>query len=189
MQAPHRVPRRDGGFTINELLVVIGIVAVVSAISVPVTMSMVKRAKADSATVVTQTFLDTVRDRAVAERRNIELTFIAPNRLRAQRIEVPSGVRTTVGEMTLDSGQQFLRFAGQPDTPDGFGASAAINFTGTLPVMFTSDGSLIDSAGDVTNGSLFFGVPQEPLSARAVTIFGVTGLLRTWKWGGAQWLQ
>ena len=53
--------------------------------------------------------------------------------------------------------------------------------------MFTSDGSLIDAAGDITNGSLFFGIPEQPLSARAVTVFGITGMLRTWTWGGAQW--
>ena len=55
--------------------------------------------------------------------------------------------------------------------------------------MFTSDGSLIDSAGDVTNGTIFFGVPNHPETARAITVFGVTGMLRTWKWGGASWMQ
>ena len=62
-----------------------------------------------------------------------------------------------------------------------------MHFSGAQPVMFTSDGSLIDAAGDITNGSLFFGIPEQPLSARAVTVFGITGMLRTWTWGGAQW--
>ena len=65
--------------------------------------------------------------------------------------------------------------------------SAATKFTGTAPVMFTSDGSLVDSNGDVVNGSIFFGVPGQPLTQRAVTIFGVTGLTRNWKWRGGQW--
>ena len=77
------------------------------------------------------------------------------------------------------------------DTPDIFGGTASANvlFTGVEPVMFTSDGSLIDSAGDVTNGTVFMGVPNQPATARAVTIFGVTGMLRSWKWRGSQWFQ
>jgi hypothetical protein len=76
-----------------------------------------------------------------------------------------------------------------PDTPDAFGGSVATNFSGTPPVMFTSDGSLVDSNGDVVNGTVFFGVAGQPLTARAVTIFGVTGLTRTWKWRGSQWME
>jgi hypothetical protein len=55
--------------------------------------------------------------------------------------------------------------------------------------MFTSDGSLVDSNGDISNGSIFMGIPNRPDTARAVTIFGVTGLTRSWKWRGSQWLE
>ena len=55
--------------------------------------------------------------------------------------------------------------------------------------MFTSDGSLIDSAGDVTNGTIFIGGPNHPETARAITVWGVTGMLRTWKWRGRVWMQ
>ena len=75
---------------------------------------------------------------------------------------MPSGLKTLVGEMRLEGGQEFVKYAGVSDTPDAFGAAAAIAFTGTAPVMFTSDGSLIDSAGDVTNGTIFMGVPEPP---------------------------
>ena len=37
--------------------------------------------------------------------------------------------------------------------------------------------------------SVFFGKPGKPDTARAVTIFGVTGLLRAWKWRGTSWLE
>ena len=55
--------------------------------------------------------------------------------------------------------------------------------------MFTSDGSLIDGAGDVTNGTIFVANPQVPETARAVTIAGVTGMLRSWKWRGSEWMR
>jgi prepilin-type N-terminal cleavage/methylation domain-containing protein len=179
----------DAGFTLIEMIVVVAIVAVGFAVAIPVTMEMVTRAKNDSSVVVAHTFIDAARDRAVAERRNIEITFQAPNRILLERIEVPSGAKTLIGEMQLEAGQEFLTFGGVTDTPDAFGSGGAISFTGTQPVMFTSDGSLIDSAGDVTNGTVFMGVPDHPETARAVTIFGVTGMLRTWKWRGAQWFQ
>jgi prepilin-type N-terminal cleavage/methylation domain-containing protein len=177
------------GFTLTEMIVVVALIAIGFAVAIPVTMEMVNRAKNDSSVVVAHTFLDSARDRAVAERRNFELTFVMPNRLQLERIEVPSGVKTIVAEMQLEGGQEFVKFPDVGDTPDAFGAPTAIHFTGTMPVMFTSDGSLIDSAGDVVNGSVFMGVPDHPETARAVTVFGVTGMLRTWKWRGAEWFQ
>jgi prepilin-type N-terminal cleavage/methylation domain-containing protein len=178
------------GFTLNEMLVVSAIVAVGMAVAIPVTMDMVTRAKNDSAAVVAHTFLDSARDRAIAERRNIRLTFQPPNRILLQREEQPSLALTTVGDMILENGQEFLRYSGMADTPDLFGGAASDDkFTGVEPVMFTSDGSLVDSAGDVTNGTIFMGVPNKPETARAVTVFGVTGMLRSWKWRGTQWFQ
>lgn len=182
-------PAAAAGFTLTEMIVVVALIAIGFAVAIPVTMEMVTRAKNDSSVVVAHTFLDSARDRAVAERRNFELTFIMPNRVQLERIEVPSGVKTVVAEMQLEGGQEFIKFPDIGDTPDAFGASAAIKFTGTQPVMFTSDGSLIDSAGDVVNGTVFMGVPDHPETARAVTVFGVTGMLRTWKWRGAEWFQ
>lgn len=188
--APAPVGRAaDAGFTLTEMLVVVALIAIGSAVAIPVTMEMVNRAKNDSSVVVAQAFIDGARDRAVAERRNIELEFVMPNRLRTYRIEVPSGSRTLLSEMQLEGAQEFRKYPGVSDTPDAFGAASAVSFTGTMPVMFTSDGSLIDSQGDVVNGSVFFGVPDRPESARAVTVFGITGMIRTWKWRGAQWFD
>jgi prepilin-type N-terminal cleavage/methylation domain-containing protein len=190
--APHLAAagsRSARGFTLAEMLVVVALIAIGSAVAIPVTMEMVNRAKNDSSVVVAHTFIDSARDRAVAERRNVELEFVAPNRLRMYRIEVPSGVRTLLNEMQLEGGQELIKFPGVSDTPDAFGAGAAVSFTGPMPVMFTSDGSLIDSAGDVVNGSVFMGVPDRPESARADTVVGITGMIRTWKWRGAQWFD
>lgn len=181
--------RHDAGFTLAEVLVVVALIAVGTAVAIPVTMATVDRAKNDSAVSVTQAFVDGARDRAVAERRNLELRFEAPNTLKLDRVEVPSGVKTLVGELQLEAGQEFYKFSGLPDTPDAFGGSTAIYFSGTGPWMFTSDGSLIDSAGDISNGTIFFADPDKYDSARAMTVFGVTGLIRVWKWRGAQWSE
>lgn len=185
--------RRDRGFTLAEMLVVVALIAVVSAIAIPVTAETIKRARADSAAEVALRAITAARARAVAERRNIQLNFVAPNRIQLLREEINAAGAVTgttlVAETRLEGGQEFRRFTGQPDTPDAFGAATPTSFGGTAPVMFTTDGSLVDSAGDVVNGSVFVGVPNQPASARAITVFGVSGLTRAWKWRGASWMQ
>ncbi len=178
------------GFTLFEMFIVAGLVMVGSAVALPVTMRMVNNAKGDSAVVVTAQFLETARNRAVAERRNMQLSFPTPNSMQIDRVEVPGGGLTFITSMTLEGNQEFTR-AGLPDTPDTFGgpAASAINWTGVEPVMFTSDGSLIDNAGDVSNGTIFIIRPGFPETGRAVTVWGVTGMVRSWKWRGSGWMQ
>ena len=55
--------------------------------------------------------------------------------------------------------------------------------------MFTSDGSFMNANGDVMNGTLFIGVRNDPLPARAITIFGASGAMRLWKWNGRAWVE
>ena len=172
------------------MLIVAGIFMVGSAIAIPVTMSMVNNARGDSALVMTAQYLETARNRAVSERRNMVITFPTDNSVRIDRVEI-SGALTLISTMTLEGNQKFAR-EGLDDTPDDLCnvATDAINFgPAVLPVMFTSDGSLIDSAGDVMNGTIFIVKPGSIETARAVTIFGVTGLMRSWKWRGSQWMQ
>lgn len=178
-----------------EVLVVCGVAAVLAAVAMPISNEFIKWAKADSSAESTLRSIEAGRDRAIAERRNIELSFVMPNKIRLIREEVNAAgatIGTTiVSEAQLDNGQQFLRLVAT-DTPDGFATAnptGAIVFGGTAPYMFTSDGTLIDSNGDPINGSVFVGVPSQPLTARAVTIFGVSGLTRIWKWRGSSWLK
>jgi Tfp pilus assembly protein FimT len=189
MTCPPRPRASERGFTLAEIIVVSALVMVGMAVALPVTQQMVDRAKNDSALSVTQAFIDGARDRAVAERRNIKISYVSPDQLYAHRVEVPSGTETQVAYMKLEAGQEVRVFSSVPDTPDLFGKATAFQFTGTGPWMFTSDGSLIDSQGDVANGTVFFGVPNKPETARAVTIFGMTGMLRSWKWRNAQWSE
>lgn len=179
------------GFTLFEMIVVASLVMIGSAVAIPVTMQMVNNARGDSALVVTAQFLETARNRAVAERRNMVVTFPSDNTVQVERVEVPSGIRTVISTMTLEGEQKFVREG--LDDPDNLCAEAdeAICFNDTVvePVMFTSDGSLIDSAGDVANGTIFIVKPGSMETARAVSIFGVTGLLRSWKWRGSEWMQ
>ena len=181
------------GFSLIEVLLTLGIAGVLAAMAVPVSSQYIKWAKADSTAESTLRIIASGRDRAVAERRNIELTFVMPNIVRLERENIDASGNTTSKtielEVMLDNGQQFLKFTGVPDTPDAFGNSSAITFGGTAPYMFASDGTLVDSSGDVVNGTIFVGTPNQKETARAITVFGASGLLRSWKWRGSSWAK
>jgi hypothetical protein len=170
------------------MITVMALIMVGAAMAVPVTISMVRNARGDSALVATASFLESIRDRAVAERRNMVLTFPDNRTIVVQRQEMPSLLLTEVNRLVLEEGQEWNRAAGVADTPDLFGGGGAINFTGAAPIMFTSDGSFIDSQGDISNATIFVGRPGQIETQRAVTIWGVTGLVRSWKWSGG-WRQ
>lgn len=183
----------QAGFTLVEVLIVAGLIAVVAAMTLPVTDQFIRSSKQDSSALAAAVAVDAARDRAVAERRNVVMNFVSPNRIQLIRQNINDAgtvvSTTTVDEFVLENGMQIYKFPGASDTPDAFGATSATSFSGTAPVMFTSDGTLIDSNGDVVNGTLFLGIPGQASSARALTIFGVTGFTRTWKWSGTQWRE
>ena len=178
---------REGGFSLIETLLVVAILVIVGGIAIPLSTTAIRQSKIDSAGTVVLAALQDARAKAIAERRDFELDFVAPNLIRVSRID--DGEATVVAETVLEGGQQFLL----PDdvTPLAeFGADSEIHFTGDLPVMFTTDGSLIDSNGDPVNGTIHVAaVGGNDESAGAVTILGATGLMQTWKWTGSGWTE
>ena len=75
----------EAGFTLAELMIIVGITSVLMGMAVVVMPNMVKQAKADAATEGIVNTLRLARDRAIAERRNMDLVFVHPNRLKVVR--------------------------------------------------------------------------------------------------------
>lgn len=184
-----RAARRDEGFTLLETVAVLAITCVLLGSAVAVSSKMLEQSRSDSSTHALVNTLGLARTRAIGERRNFHIAFVMPNRIQISRVQVPSNALQLVTDVVLDNGFEFRRFSGQPDTPDAFGAVSATSFGASPRRLFTSEASFVDNTGNVLNGSIFIGRPGEPMTARAITIFGVTALVRTWKWTGTQWVE
>lgn len=186
---PQTLLAASAGFTLPEMLITIAIICTISAISVAVMPSFFTNTRADSSVAAALQQIRLARDRAIAERRNIELNFITPNKIQLVREEIPGPATTTLSTTYLENDQEFMQFAGIPDTPDAFGTNGPIAFGGSPKIIFTSEGTLVDSVGDPLNGTVFLGIINQKTTARAVTIFGPTALLRIWKWDGSKWTE
>jgi prepilin-type N-terminal cleavage/methylation domain-containing protein len=178
----------DAGMSMMEMVIVLALISVVCASAIGVTADFLRQAKADSTLLAALNGIQIARNRAVGERRYFQVSFLTPNRIQVTRIET-TGATTAISDTYLENGQSYQLFAGLPDTPDRFGKASAVDFGTTPTIRFTSDASLLDASGDVVNGTVFFGETGKPSTARAITIFGGTGLIRTWKWNGLAWIQ
>jgi prepilin-type N-terminal cleavage/methylation domain-containing protein len=186
---PRSQLRNDRGFSLIESLVVITLIGVTTAISVMLLPGAIGTAKGDSSLQHIVSMLRTAREQAISQRRTIRVAFNAPNEVVVSRVEQPGPAVTQLSRVVLEQGFQFLVFAGQPDTPDVFGRAAAVDFGGAASLQFTSEGTFVDQNGDEVNGSIFIGRTGDPLSSRAVTIFGPTALIRDWNWRGSAWVD
>jgi type II secretion system protein H len=189
--------RRDAaagssGFSLIELLVVVGVIGVAAAITLMVMPGVLKTTKADSALERIGSVLRTAREQAISQRRLIRVAFTGRNQITVTRIEVRRADGTLpapvlLNTVWLEDGVEFRTFAELPDTPDAFGNGSATSFGSATTVDFTSEGSFVDQNGDQVNGTVFVGKAGEPLSGRAVSVFGPTALIRVWRWDGRRW--
>jgi prepilin-type N-terminal cleavage/methylation domain-containing protein len=197
--APSRAAARNAwsrahGFSVLELLMVIAVIGVLSAIAIGITPDILRSSRAEGAAAQVNAFLKRNRELAISRRRNIEIRFIAPNQIQAQQRPVPDPpnplpANTVLETMTFEGRLEYRTFAGQPDNPDLIGNVAAINLGGAAPAMFTSEGTFTDTNGDPINASLFLGVTQQPLTANSISILGTTAAVRAWRWNGSQWVR
>jgi len=180
----------ERGFTLIEMMLVVAIGLIIAGMAIGGAQGMVKTSRADGGLIQLATALRNARELSVAARRNVQVTF-GTNTLMATRIE-SGGSTTLVRTTTLEGRNKFQAPTTiSVDTPDKFGKadSSGINLGTKTPVMFTTDGSLINTDGDIINGSIFIAIPGDPLSVRAVTIFGPTGAMRLWKWDSQKWVE
>jgi hypothetical protein len=105
---------------------------------------------------------------------------------------LPAG-STVLSTIPIQAPAQFVLTPGMSDTPDAFGDKSAIYFEGLsggpVGMGFQSDGTFIDGAGNLVNGTVFLGISGVPSSARAITVLGATGKIRMYRAIGSGWQQ
>ncbi len=188
-----RQPVKEAGFSLIELLMVVAIGGTLAGISIMGFAQAATSIRGDNGMVQLMSQLRMARDLAINQRRTMEVQFFAPNEIRIVRQDIPTGT-TLMNQVVLEGTVQFVQFSGVPDTPDGFGASGEIDFDGVNDMGFLGDGMLVDLsnpavAGTPISGTVFLGVPNQPASARAVTVFGGTGRVRGYTWIASEWRE
>src|SRR5580658_6128797 len=200
----HRSKRTEQGFSLVELVVVVAVMGILASMAIMSTLSSTYNSKANDAMYQVITQLRTARQMAVTKRRNVLVTFTAPN-------EIQLTVETLAGEPpatpiapiylndAVPGGSTFYVYPGLPDTPMGFGNANALNFSpasgGTvgLAVMYSTSGSFVGSTGSSSgyntawnnnpvNATIFTGIAGQPNTARAITVMGSTGRVRSYSW-------
>ena len=184
--------RSERGMSLIEMLVVIIILATVTSMATAELTSVRRSMQGDGAMRLVMSQLTLAREMAVTQRRTMEVTFVGGvggNWIQIWRYEL-SGAKTRLSNMAFEGNVTYkLIPTVTTDTPDLFGNSSALAF-GTAtnpPYKFSTDGMLIDQSGNPLNGTVFLAVPNIWQSQRAVTIMGMTGRVRGYKWLGGSW--
>jgi prepilin-type N-terminal cleavage/methylation domain-containing protein len=186
--------RGQGGFTLLELMVVVGLLGTLAVMAMMVSPMFSNQAKSDAGTEQVLDLFRSAREIAISQRRNVEVRFVGSTGLQTVRRDIGSGGvqtgTTTLRTIELENKMQFrIDPAVTSDTPDHFGNGSATAFGATASRMFTSEGTFVDANGDVLNGTLFISNPALANSQRAVTVMGATALIRAWRWDGRNWVE
>jgi prepilin-type N-terminal cleavage/methylation domain-containing protein len=204
------------GFSLIELVIVVAVMLIVSSMAIMSTMRPSTAARANNAA---DSVVDTLRQGrllAITKRRNVLVTFSAPNQIQltVQTLPGEAAPALPIPVVLLNDGAanglQFYLFTTLPNTPMGplgFGNTSAIDLEavngGTVgnAVMFSSSGSLVGVGGaaaanyysvgnnDPINASIFIGVQGDASTARAITVTGATGRVRSFAWNGTTWKE
>ena len=179
------------GFSVLELMLVVSIIGIVSAISVIQIGNALPGMKSDGAMRVVMAQLNTARNLAVAQRRYMRVNFLLPSKIQIVRVEVNSGGTvtgtTTLSTVDFEGGVTYNKISGLIDTPDALGMASAVDFGSATTIQFATDGSLVDQAGSPLNGTIVLANANTKTSSRAITVLGSTGHVRAYKWNGAAW--
>ena len=176
----------ERGFSLIEMLVVASLSAVLMAMAVVQIGASRASMNADNAMRLVMSELNRARDTAMAQRRNVQITFPgASNEIQLLRIGIAPEPPTTLLRRTIMEGNiRFMLPSGTPDTTDAFGAGGPLDFDGAPlnQIIFNSDGMLVHrTSGTILNGTIFMAAPNDQFATRAITVLGSTGRVRAYK--------
>ena len=170
------------GFTLMELMLTLAVFLIISTMSLALMGSAMPGIRANGQASRLIGLLQTAREMAIARQRDVELRFDV-DQSTVQLVRHDNGVEVPVSMLIFEYNVKFTQFTGLGDTPEGYGSGAAIDFGGANPLLFTSDGSLVDGTGVPVSGTFYLGIESKPDSARAITVTGSTARARFYRFG------
>jgi type II secretory pathway pseudopilin PulG len=207
-----RSSKAQSGFSLIEVLIVVFVMMILMGMAIVLTQGTMQNYKANAARDAVIAQLRLARELAISKRRNVRIDFTLPNQIQItmqyRTGETPGPALAPVylnnADQGVSGGSQFYVFPTLPDTPMGFGNTQAINLSqpsggGAWAVMFTTSGTLVGTGAiagldlignsNPVNASIFVGIPSTTSSARAITVLGATGRVRSYSWDGTQWRE
>jgi len=194
--------RRGGdqarGFSVIEILVVVAISMVIAGIAIVQAQPALQQIRANAAKDLVQGTLRRGREMAISDRRSVKVEFLVNppanpkgSYVRLTRLGGGVGPDTVIVLIPIPGSVIYTTFPGEPDTPDGFGNGGPIYFGGVnngpaAGMIYQSDGTFAAATGVPINGTVFMGIPGQPTTARAVSILGTTGRVRSYHISGTQ---
>lgn len=204
--------RAASGFSLLELIIVLVITLILTAISIPYIYNYQKRFKSEDQALQIMDFMREANQLALNKRRTMRLEIdLTDNKLllidekatgASDDTEVKAIPLESTREVRMD---QIPTGVTKPSPPDYNDATFATDTTGhkrgsttinghnVWAVRFKSDGSVVNNADTLTSANLYVWAPQSSGSTtprdkkevRAITMFGGSGAVRYWKHNGS----
>jgi hypothetical protein len=176
---------------------VIAIAMVIAGIAIMHGRPALMQIQANTAKDLVQATLRRGRESAISDRRSVQVEFLVNppanppgSYVRLTRLSGGVGANTVIALTPIPGSVIYTTFPLEPDTPDGFGNGGPIFFGGVnngpaAGMVYQSDGTFAAAGtGIPINGTVFMGVPGQATTARAVTILGTTGRVRSYHISG-----
>ncbi len=205
--------RRKGssndGFSIIELLVVVGVLALLSAISLPYIVNYKTRYKSEDQALKTVDLLRETGQLALTRRRTFRFEIDLTDNYLKLIDENGSGTDTLIKKIPLELAKDVRldvipQTVTKPNPPNFADITFSVDTLGhqdgstmvighsTWVARFRSDGSVVNKNNVLVNANIYFWPPQTPGSltarskgeVRAVTLAGGSGAIRYWKHNG-----
>ena len=189
----------EKGFSLIETLIVLSVICILASITIFKSFGSMENYQANSGMDIVISQLRVARQLAISQRRDVQITFNTSATSPSITYQVLAGTyagSTEVNQkavtMPLPKQVQFTSESGESDTPMAFGTCGGTFGVciagvsgGPIYMEFNSQGQFTDATKvNTLNGTVFLGMPNMANTARAVTIMGGTGRVRSYSYIG-----